>query len=345
MTQFKNVALHSLSYVLPDEVLSSTAIEEKLAKTYTRLKLPEGRLELMTGIKERRMWPKGTRASQASAMAGKKVIAESGLKAEDIEVMMHCAVSRDFLEPATASVVHNLTGLSSQCQIFDVSNACLGFLNSISILAGMIDSGQIKYGLVVSGENGRPLVEKTIDALLDPGLTRKTIKPQIASLTIGCGAAAAVLCHSSLAPQAPRVLGGSVMTASEFSDLCEGDTSDDSRLSMATDSEKLLNEGVNLAEQTYALFRDEFSDWNDVNCQRYIGHQVGLAHRNLLFDRLKLSIEKDYSTFENYGNIGSVSLPLTLALAQEKQFIKKGERVTLMGIGSGINCMFMALQC
>jgi acyl-CoA:acyl-CoA alkyltransferase len=345
MTQFKNVALHSLSYVLPEEVLSSDAIEQKLFETYTRLKLPEGRLELMTGIKERRIWPLGMRASQASAMAGKKVLAESGVKPEDIEVMMHCAVSRDFLEPATASVVHKLTGLSPKCQIFDVSNACLGFLNSISILAGMIDSGQIKYGLIVSGENGRPLVEKTIDALLDPSLTRKTIKPHIASLTIGCGAAAAILCHSSLAPQAPRIMGGAVMTASKFSDLCEGDTSSDSRLLMATDSEKLLNEGVNLAEQTYKMYCDEFSEWNDANCQRYVGHQVGSAHRNLLFDRLQLSIEKDYSSFETLGNIGSVSLPLTLALAQEKKFIKNGERVTLMGIGSGINCMFMALQC
>jgi acyl-CoA:acyl-CoA alkyltransferase len=345
MTQFKNVAIHSLSYVLPDEVLSSQQIEEKLAPTYQRLKLPEGRLELMTGIKERRMWPTGTLPSKASALAGEKVLRESGIDKNQIEVMMHSAVSRDFLEPATASVVHKQLGLSNHCQIFDVSNACLGFLNSFTILAAMIDSGQIKYGLVVAGENGRPLVEKTIDGLLDPTHTRKSIKSQIASLTIGCGSAAAILCHKSLAPQAPQLIGGEVMTASEFSDLCEGDTSSDARLTMATDSEKLMNEGVGLAFKTHEVFGEKFPAWSDTECDKYIGHQVGLAHRKLLFEKLNLNIDKDYSTFESLGNIGSVSLPVTLAKARENEIVKKGDRVTLMGIGSGINCMFMALQC
>jgi acyl-CoA:acyl-CoA alkyltransferase len=344
MIKFENVSLHSLCYELPSEELSSEDIEEQLAETYQRLKLPEGRLQMMTGIESRRMWPKDTRASTASALAGKKVLEQSGLKADDIEVMMHSAVSRDFLEPATASVVHKLVGLSDHCQIFDVSNACLGFLNSFTILGSMIESGQIKFGMVCSGENGRPLVEKTIDILKDPSLTRKSIKPQIASLTIGCGASAAILCHKSLAPDAPRLLGGSVMTASGFSDLCEGDTSSDSRLSMATDSEKLMNEGVNLAEKTYLDYCNKFPEFNDENTDCYVGHQVGLAHRNLLFSRLKMNVEKDYSTFEKLGNIGSVSLPLTLAKAKEDSAIKKGDKVTLMGIGSGINCMFMALQ-
>ena len=69
--KFKNVAIESIAYALPDEVWTSADVEAKLAPVYQRLRLPKGRLELMTGIKERRFWPKDMRASAASALAGK----------------------------------------------------------------------------------------------------------------------------------------------------------------------------------------------------------------------------------------------------------------------------------
>src|ERR1051326_2766580 len=69
--KFENVCIESLAVALPDEVWTSAQIEERLRPLYERLKLPEGRLELMTGIRERRMWPEGTRAAEASPAAGR----------------------------------------------------------------------------------------------------------------------------------------------------------------------------------------------------------------------------------------------------------------------------------
>ena len=65
--RFSNVRLHGFGYELPPRVLTSAQIEEKLAPVYDRLKLPPGRLELMSGIKERRLWEPGTRPSEAAA--------------------------------------------------------------------------------------------------------------------------------------------------------------------------------------------------------------------------------------------------------------------------------------
>jgi 3-oxoacyl-[acyl-carrier-protein] synthase III len=81
-----------------------------------------------------------------------------------VELFIHGAVSRDMLEPATASFAHRKIGLPATAQIFDLSNACLGFLNALTVAAGLIESGQIKCALVVAGENGRPLVEQTLQA-------------------------------------------------------------------------------------------------------------------------------------------------------------------------------------
>ena len=69
---FEHVCLESLAVSLPDEIWTSAEIEERLRPLYERLKLPVGRLELMTGIRERRMWPAGTRPSDASAAVGRR---------------------------------------------------------------------------------------------------------------------------------------------------------------------------------------------------------------------------------------------------------------------------------
>ena len=215
-----DLCIESLAVALPAEVWTSAEIESRLSPLYERLRLPAGRLELMTGIRERRMWPAGTRPSDASAAAGRAVLARSGLGAKDVELFIHAAVSRDMLEPATASFAHRKIGLPATAQIFDVSNACLGFLNALTLAAGLIESGQIRCALVASGENGRPLVEETLRTLNNGQLSRNDIKPYFANLTIGSGAVAAIVCHRSLAgTRGHRLLGGVARAATAHSDL------------------------------------------------------------------------------------------------------------------------------
>lgn len=339
--KFANVCLESIAVALPDEVWSSAHIEARLRPLYERLKLPEGRLELMTGIRERRMWPEGTRPSDASAAAGRAVLAKSALRAEQVELFIHAAVSRDMLEPATASFAHRKIGLPGTAQIFDVSNACLGFLNSLTLAAGMIEAGQITCALIASGENGRPLVEQTLRTLVEQPLTRNAIKPYFANLTIGSGAVAAVVCHRSLVKGRPhRLLGGIARAATQHSELCQGDTYGAESLAMQTDSEALLLAGVELARETWRDFTAEQGS----EFARFVCHQVGSVHRRKLYETLGLELERDYSTFETLGNTGSVALPATLAAAIGAGAVREGDRVGLLGIGSGLNCLMLALE-
>jgi acyl-CoA:acyl-CoA alkyltransferase len=339
--RFENVCLESLAVALPEEIWTSAQIEARLRPLYERLKLPEGRLELMTGIRERRMWPEGTRPSDASAAAGRAVLAKSALRAEQVELFIHAAVSRDMLEPATAAFAHRQIGLPATAQIFDLSNACLGFLNALTVAAGLIESGQIRCALVASGENGRPLVEQTLRTLLERPLTRNEIKPFFANLTIGSGAVAAVVCHRSLVAGRPhRLLGGVARAATQHSDLCQGDTHGAEALAMQTDSEQLLLAGVALARDTWRDFTAEQGSAFD----RFICHQVGSVHRRKLYETLGLDLARDFSTFETLGNTGSVALPATLARAVDAGAVTPGTRVGLLGIGSGLNCLMLALE-
>jgi acyl-CoA:acyl-CoA alkyltransferase len=339
--RFENVCIEALAIALPEEIWTSAQIEERLSPLYDRLKLPAGRLELMSGIRERRMWPSGTRPSDASAAAGRAVLEKSKFRSQDVELFIHAAVSRDMLEPATASFAHRKIGLPVTAQIFDVSNACLGFLNALTIAGGLIESGQIKCAMVVSGENGRPLVEQTLRTLVERPLSRNEIKPYFANLTIGSGAVAAIVCHRSLVTgRAHRLLGGIARAATQHSELCQGDAYGTESLAMQTDSEQLLLAGVALAEQTWRDFTAE----QGAEFARFICHQVGSAHRRKLYETLGLDLAKDFSTFETLGNTGSVALPATLAAAIDAGAIKEGDRVGLLGIGSGLNCLMLALE-
>ncbi|HRE81581.1 MAG TPA: 3-oxoacyl-ACP synthase III [Opitutaceae bacterium] len=344
--RFQHTYIESLATALPEERLTSAEIEQRLKPLYERLKLPEGRLELMTGIRERRIWPMGTRPSDASAQAGRAVLSRSGIKPEQVELFIHGAVCRDMMEPATAAFAHRKIGLPASAQIFDLSNACLGFLNALTVAAGLIESGQIRCALVVAGENGRPLVEQTLNTLIERPLSRNEIKPYFANLTIGSGAVAAVVCHESLLGNGRhhRLLGGVARAATAHSDLCQGDTHGADALAMQTDSESLLVAGVALAKDTWEAFLPEVGARGESDFDRLICHQVGSVHRRKLYETLGLDLAKDFSTFETLGNMGSVSLPATLSHAVDAGAIQPGNRVALLGIGSGLNCLMLALE-
>jgi 3-oxoacyl-[acyl-carrier-protein] synthase-3 len=341
--KFKNVVIESFGYDLSDKKVLSSDIETRLESLYTRLKLPEGRLELMTGIYERRMWEPGTKPSDLSTAAAKKCLAKSKIKASEVDLLIHASVCRDFLEPATASVVHANLGLSRSAMIFDLSNACLGVINAIVVAGNMIESGQIKTALIVSGENGGPLLENTVDALLNnPNIDRKNIKKYIANLTIGSAATAIMITHKDLSPDSPTVLGGAVETDSSANHLCRGDGNTHS-LVMETDSEELLKYGVALGQSTWQKARAELK-WENKNVDFVLTHQVGTAHEKLSLESLELNKIKTFRTYPFLGNTGSSALPITLMMADEQKLINKGENIALLGIGSGLSSIMLGVK-
>lgn len=343
--KFTQVRIASVAHALPDEVVTSEALEERLAPVYDRLKLRAGRLELMTGIRERRFWPAGTRPSEAAARAGARALERSGVERGSVGCLIHAAVCRDFLEPATASVVHRALELPAECAVFDLSNACLGVANAMLVVANMIEHGQIEAGLVVAGECGRALVDETIRAANDdPDLTRESFKQAFASLTIGAGGAAVLLQRANGAEDDHRLVGGVVRADSEHLELCQGDRDEGfAGPLMATDSEALLQAGNALAARTFADFLDELG-WSREDVDRVVTHQVGAAHRRLLLETLALDGERDFPTVETLGNIGSVSLPLSLSMAAEAGFVQPGHRVAMLGIGSGLHCQMLGVR-
>ena len=339
--KYQRVCLESLGYTLPPEVVTTDELEQQLAPVYERLRLPEGRLELMTGIRERRFYEPGTKPGTVSTTSAEKAIESCGIDRSQIGALVHGSVCRDFIEPATACGVHHRLGLPADCMIYDASNACLGILTGLIQIANMIELGQIRAGLVVGTECGRTLVENTVRRLNeDTSLTRQSIKNLVASLTIGSGSVAMLLCDSELSQTQNRVTTASVLARTEHHQLCQSTGLEDF---MQTDSEALLKHGIATGAENFEYFLVE-SGWTRKDIDKTVCHQVGVAHRKLLFEALGLDPSLDFATLETLGNTGAAAVPLTMALAVEAGHIAAGDRVALLGIGSGINCQMIGIE-
>jgi acyl-CoA:acyl-CoA alkyltransferase len=191
--RFTNTAVLAVQTEDATRVVGSDDLDDALEGTYQRVGLRRGLLERLAGIRERRWWADGVTFVDGAAEAGAKAVSESGVDPAAIGLMVNTSVSRRYLEPSTAVAVHHALGLPRSCQNFDVTNACLGFVNGMELAAAMIDSGMVEYALVVNGEDSRPVQERTIDRLNGPDTVSRDVLSQFATLTLGSGAAAMVL--------------------------------------------------------------------------------------------------------------------------------------------------------
>src|SRR5699024_10975516 len=190
---FDNGVIKSVASIDAPHTVTSEESGERLEPTFRKLRMRGNPLIDVAGIEERRFWDHGVQPSDAATLAAEEALARADIDRDRVGILINTSVTRDFLEPSTACMVHRNLKLANTCESFDVGNACLAFINGMNIAARMLDRGEIDYALIVNAENIREVCEITIDRLLEPDVTRKQFKSEFASLTLGCGAAAMVM--------------------------------------------------------------------------------------------------------------------------------------------------------
>ena len=344
--RWSQVCLESIGYVLPEERVASETLEQRIAPIYQRMNLGMGQLVAMTGIRERRFWPPEPRMSDGASQAGREALDQAGVAPEDVGVVIYAGVCRDDLEPATACAVADSLGIRGDALVLDHANACLGVLNGMVTVANMIELGQVKAGLIVSCESAREIVETNIQRMLSAG-DIETWKYCMPTLTGGSGAIGVVLTHRDFSFTQRMLVGAVAQSAPENHRIARWGSAEgylgQSSWAMETDAAAVLSNGVALGERTWSRFLAELG-WSASDLDRVVCHQVGSGHQRSILDALGIPHEREFSTYEHLGNIGTVSLPITAARAAEEGFIVEGDRVGFLGIGTGLNCLMMGVQ-
>jgi acyl-CoA:acyl-CoA alkyltransferase len=333
--RFRNTSILTVQTADASQVVTSDDLDDQLVDTYRRVGLRPGLLERLCGIHERRWWADGVTFVDGAAMAGAKAISESGVDPAGIGVMINTSVSRKYLEPSTAVAVHDALGLPRSAQNFDVTNACLGFMNGMELAGAMIDSGLVDHALIVNGEDSRAVQERTIDRLNRPETVARDVLSQFATLTLGCGAVAMVLGRTDQHPEGHRMVGSVSRAGTEHHELCVGDND-----MMRTDLKGLLDAGIGLGVDMWTEAGGEF-DWHG-GMSRYVIHQVSKVHTAAMCEKFGIDESRVPKTFPTRGNLGPASVPFTLA--SEQDALVDGDRVLLMGVGSGLNTACLEIE-
>ncbi|MBP9057653.1 MAG: 3-oxoacyl-ACP synthase III [Polaromonas sp.] len=330
---FTKVSIHTVAHLEAPCTVSSSEIASRLANTLKRVHLPLNVLERMTGIKERRFWSGDTQPSDVAAEVAEKVIQKSGLSKSDIGAIISTSITKDFIEPSIASIVHGNLKLAPECINFDVGSACLGFLNGMQVAASMIEAGLLKHVLIVSGESGHQGLEATLKRLENTNASAEEVRSQLATLTLGSGGVAMVLSHRDAAPSGHAIQTMLTLAATEHNRLCCGWHD-----RMETDAPQLLKQAVMLKSKTFQQSQSEFG-WDLSAFDEIVFHQVGKSYINDAIKTLGIDERKVLRTYPEYGNMASASLPFTLSKLDELGRLKSGNKIALVGAGSGLNSM------
>ncbi|HMS26303.1 MAG TPA: 3-oxoacyl-ACP synthase III [Burkholderiaceae bacterium] len=334
---FTKVSIHTIAHLEAPHVLTSAQISTRLAKTLKRVKLSETLLERMTGIKERRFWSGNIQPSDVATEVAEKVIQKSGLQKSDIDAVISTSITKDFLEPSIASIVHGNLKLPAKCINFDVGSACLGFLNGIQVAASMIEAGMLKHVLIVSGESGHQGMEATLARLEQTNANAEDVRNQLATLTLGSGGVAMIVSHKDSAPAGHPIKSALFLAASEHARLCCGWHD-----RMETDAPELLKQALEIKVKTVELAKNT-QGWDLATFDEIVFHQVSKSYINEAIKRLKIDSKKVYLTYPTFGNMASASLPYTLSKLSETGRLVPGKKVALIGAGSGLNAMVFEL--
>lgn len=349
--RFRHVALESYGFHLPSTVVTSQEIEDRLSETYQRLEIPFGTLERISGIKSRHLWQPTVMPSTVATKAVEEAIDGMGINRDHIGALVSCSVTRDMFEPATACLVQSKIGLPEDVISFDISNACIGFSDGIMMIGNLIETGVIKAGIVVSGENPSCMVESTfqyINKNLDK-VGREQILKVLPTFTLGCGAVAFVLCHESIATRGHRILGGVGCTASDHADLCVGNgdfaLADQEKLNpiMETESSRLIPAAAKLGQRTWAK-ASNLLGWPSDEVDHVFCHQVGKQVNENFYKEMGLDFSKEFTIYPTHGNMVSAAMPIALLTGVEKKPVKENDKVVCTAFGSGLNSIFFGIR-
>jgi 3-oxoacyl-(acyl-carrier-protein) synthase III len=292
------------------------------------------------GVIRRRISPDEISILDMAEYAARDAIARAGASAgfiiDDIDMILYCAVSRMYSEPSTAVLLQKRLGIHSAVS-FDVSNACLSFIDGLLIADSMIKSGRSRCALIVSAEKGGAVMKNSIRAMI----AKEKGAECLASLTLGDGSIAALVCSPSFRAETPlRLRAFSRTTLSKYAECCILPAGNHP---MTTDSHAMFEGALrHFPPMVNNLLKDIQWDINDIDV--VIPHQASLKMIKRAMDAIGSPMEKCAISIDQYGNMASVSVPFTLNQVLEERNLKEGDRIIILGFGSGLSFSMMALE-
>lgn len=322
----------STGVYIPAQRITTRELMEQV-DSINRFDVPYDWLERVTGIKEKRVTPEGVMPSDMAVIAAMEALERAGIGSNEIDAIIYTGATRDYsVEPATAHVVQAKLH-ASNATVFDVSNACHGFMNGIHLMDALIATGQVRRGLVVTGEQGKLFAQKAIEILR--GTREKQMFVDLAAgFTLG-DAGAAMLMGPKLGPDS-GFMGFMLRSQGQHASICtsggllrEGP--------VITDMPAIISESTKLIAAMFQEFLYKRLKWRIEDLSKYVIHQVGGNAFKLHSQILGVPMDIIPKTVGEMGNLITANIPLCIHNFSINQEVNDRDKIYLSGVGSGIS--------
>lgn len=288
----------------------------------------------VTGIRSRRYAGSAVYPSDLAAEASRQALKRAGVDPKDLDVIIYCGITRDVEEPATACILQEKIG-AHNAYVFDVGNACNGFISALDILDSFIASGRCDVGLVTCGE----LISQYVNWSPD---SKKDLRLSAMGYTLGDGGGAAVLSRINSGEQ-QGIKARWFMSDSSYWRVAVvpiGEPAKKLFRSNATEIEQTASEYIPMGIEKVL----KALQWNVSDLDVVIPHQVGIhVVTQILYKKLGIPQEKVSWPFPKYGNVGAASMPIAVCEAFQEARARQGDKALFVGGSGGFGAGIMGV--
>ena len=304
----REAALASIAMAVPDRVVGNDVIAAGAGVT-------EQWIVHRTGVHERRRAAEGERLDSLAAKAGQAALAEAGLEASDLDLVLVATLAADELTPNAAPLVAHQLG-ADRAGAMDIGAACTGWLSGLSLACAQIEAGRAEHVLLIGAE--------VLSRYLDPA-DRGT------SALFADGAGAAVVSNANGHGHGGRIR--------EIVLRCDGrgapsiTAGDRERIIRMQGHDTFKAAVLRMSEAT--LEAVELADLGVEDIDLFVYHQANARILRAVGEKLGLDDERVVNSIDRYGNTSSATLPIALVDARERGLLQPGMNVLLAAFGAG----------
>jgi 3-oxoacyl-[acyl-carrier-protein] synthase III len=337
MSKPMRTVFEAVGCYLPDRELTSREIEQRVGTGRS-----QGWLEHTTGVRARRIAEPSQSGAELAAAAVRDLLSRSDLVLSEIDCIIYGAALPDVVEPATAHILQAL--LRSHAAVFDVSNACNGFLTGVQIADAFIRTGTYRCVLIAAGEKLTSAIPwHLIEGAAEP-------MHHVSALTVGDGAGAALLTPAGADEPDDRgllamrmVSDSSVWRACTLVGRGSLDPEDRGRDYLICNAKPLFEASIRHGRDLLDRVLAE-AGWHYDDVDLIVPHQVSLQMLELLTAAFGRGVDLAINTFPEYGNVAAANLPIALDAARRSGRLQRGMNVLLGSGAAGLSLGFAAVR-
>ena len=313
------------------------------AKIENNLSIPvfrEGEAERViaqTGIKQKHIVPDNTvLASDMAVVAAEKLI--EGLKWDksSIEALCFVSLSPDYLEPPTACILQDRLCLPEDCMTIDINQGCSGWVNGLSVLAGLVSSGNIKRALLLNGDTSSLLCspyDKESRPLFGDGSTATAIEYCENSKNIYFNFGTRGKDYEAIIARSGGLRYPIDEDSLKYKEYGENIVRRDKDSTM--DGMSVFAFGMSTAPKSVHSLCEKYGI-NPDDVDYFVMHQANMYMNEKIRKKLKMPVEKTPYSMGEYGNTSSASIPLTIVTQLHDKMEDQPRKVLAVAFGVGL---------